>query len=481
MKRSETRSRRKTVKLDAVLAVLLCLVLCCSMPFAVMAEEAADEPETAAAQEETPDTTYAGYLRCAADATTQMVAHAIQENVFLSEGESGWDFRTVEFASPKLALLFFPSEEQRSQISQVFMNSSVEAVRPMASAVNSQFSEDYAKLADSLYQNGDYTYSDAEGISMAIVLFFYDRHISLTMIASQQDAPQEERQYCAVFLMSDQTVLPTVDETYLSQKLSELGLTGEITQAIYDADEFDAIMEEAGYDSGAEKAMTAAAATDETYVQMGKELISGPAYSHNSYVSADEFINAYAREHEEEYQDPCELIIKLRDLTEQAMDGVEGWTWNGIDSVSSEPYTGTLPEKEDSMYQADKKILVVTHDEDHEEGTISYSIESILPPENLPGTPEEADQIIYVDSSWVYSGMNNGIKIYDSVSSIALYDAKTMEKIGDIGSTSKTLSGFVMVSGDSYYAPVNWTSIKEQIAEWVGGQSEAETEEEAQQ
>ena len=122
---------------------------------------------------------------------------------------------------------------------------------------------------------------------------------------------------------------------------------------------------------------------------------------------------------------------------------------------------------------------MVTHDEDHEEGTISYSMESVLPTENLPGTPEEADQIIYVDSSWIYSGMNNGIKIYDSVSSIALYDAKTMEKIGDIGSASKTLSGFVMVSGDSYYAPVNWSSIQEQILAWVGGgQSDAETEEE---
>ena len=480
MKRSGT-NRRRIVRLDTAFAVFLCLVLCCGMTFAAMAEEASDEPETAAAQEETPDTTYAGYLRCAADATTQMVSRAIQENAFLSEGESGWDFRTVEFASPKLALIFLPSEEQRSQMSQLFMNSSVEAVRPMASAVNSQFSEDYAKLADSLYQNGDYTYSDAERISMAVVLLFYDRHISLTMISSLPDAPQEERQYGAVFLMSDQTVLPTVDETYLSQKLSELGLTGEITQTIYDADELDAIMEEAGYESGAEKALAAAAATDETYVQMGKELISGPAYSHNSYVCADELVNAYAREHGEEYPDPCELIIKARDLTEQAMAGVEGWTWNGISSVPSEPYSGPLPEKEDSMYQADKKILVVTHDEDHEEGKIDYSIESILPPENLPATPEEADQIIYVDSSWIYSGMNNGIKIYDSISSIALYDAKTMKKIGDIGSTSRTLSGFAMVSGDSYYAPVNWTSIKEQITNWIGGQSEVETEEEVQQ
>ena len=479
MKRSETSSRRKIVRLDAVLAGLLCLMLCCSMTFIVMAENAADEPETAAAQEETPDTTYAGYLRCAADATTQMVARAIQENVFLTEGENGWDFRTVQFASPKLALIAFPSEEQRAQISQVFMNSSVEAVRPMASAINSQFSEDYAKLADSLYQSGDYTYSDAEGISAAVVLLFYDRHISLTMIVNPQDAPQEERQYGAVFLMSDHTVLPTVDETYLPQKLSEVGLTGEISQVLYDAEAYEAIMEEAGYDSGAEKALAAAAATDETYVQMGKELVSGPAYSHNSYISADELVNEYVREHEEEYPDPCELIIKVRDLTGQAMAGVEGWMWNGISAVSSEPYTGPLPEKEDGMYQADKKILVVTHDEDHEEGTISYSMESVLPTENLPGTPEEADQIIYVDSSWIYSGMNNGIKIYDSVSSIALYDAKTMEKIGDIGSASKTLSGFVMVSGDSYYAPVNWSSIQEQILAWVGGgQSDAETEEE---
>lgn len=444
--------------------LILSLAICLTSGFTAMAEETAAEEEV--------NMSYVGYLDAALDATALMTAKAITDDIYLSEGDGGWDFRTVPFASPQLALLFFPTQEQQEQISHAFGSNSVTVIKPMADAVNSQFSADYAKLAEELYTEGSFNYTAADGIAKAIILLFYDRHISITMIDSTQDIPQ----YGAEFLMSDATVLPTVDESYLPQRLSEMGLTGDFNQVFYDPGQMDAIFEEQGYQSNVSSVIEAITASDDTYLQMAKELLNGPAYEHNTYISADELANGYSISHAEEYSNKFDLIKAVRDLNEQAMGDVDGWTWNGV-SITAEPYSGKIPtETEDFAYQPDKKILVVTHEEGDEGGEISYSIESILPTENFPTTPEEADQIIYIDTFWDYSDTNNGIKIYDSKSTIALYDAKTMEKIGDIGSAFKTLSGFVMVSGDSYYAPVNWTDIKEQIKDWIGA-GEAETEE----
>lgn len=466
--RNREKGTRQRSGYRAYLSFVPAMLLCLALSGAAMAEEPAVEDST-------PDVTYLSYIRCAADATVQMTARAIRENIFLSEGEAGWDFRAVEFASPKLALLFFPTPEQQGQIGQAFGSAGVETIRSMAKAINSQFSGDYAELADSLYQEGEFSYPDAEGVSMAIVLLFYDRNISCTMVKSNAEAASEEKKLGSVFLMSDQTVLPTVDESYLSQKMSALGLTGETEQVLYPESELDAIFSEGGYNSNAQTAIDAVTSSPDTYVRMAQEMLTGAAYAHNSYVDAQELADTYASAHEAEYAGPFEEIAAVRDLTEQAMAGDPDWTWKGI-SMSKEPYDGTLPqgESQDQGYQADKKILVITHDEDEEAGSISYDLESVLPPSNLPSSPEEADQIIYVDTTWDYSGENNGISIYDSKSRISLYDAKTMEKLGEIGSAFKTLTGVVMVSGNSYYAPVNYTDIKTLLINWAGGEAEGE-------
>ena len=113
---------------------------------------------------------------------------------------------------------------------------------------------------------------------------------------------------------------------------------------------------------------------------------------------------------------------------------------------------------------------------DDEEAKIDYSLESILPVSNLPDSPEEADQIIFVDSAWTFSGTNNGIDVYDCKTNISLYDAETLQSLGLIGTAVNTLSGFVMVSGDSYYPPVPIEDVKKEIMNWIERAPEDETE-----
>ena len=88
--------------------------------------------------------------------------------------------------------------------------------------MNAQFSEEYAKLAESLLVTGE---TDVN-TPLAAVLLFYDRHIALTIF--------DEEQYASVFLMSDQTVAPQVNEEYIPQALSGMGLTGAADVTIYE-------------------------------------------------------------------------------------------------------------------------------------------------------------------------------------------------------------------------------------------------------
>ena len=456
--------KRRVQIIAAILLAAVMSLMSVSMAFAESVAQ--DEPET---ETQAADTTYAGYLGGAVDAAAIMESRAIRDQVFLTEGADGWDFRTVEYASPKMALLFFPTEKQMAEITIAFDTGGINAVKPMADAVNSQFSEDYAKLAEELYQEGEFVPVVAEGeeeIPMAVVLLFYDRHISITIF--------EDGKYGSEFLMSDQTVLPTVDENYLPQRLSEMGLTGEYDQVMYDEDQLDAIFEAAD-SRPADPAVEAVVASEDTFRQMAGEMCTGPAYAHNSYVTAQSVINSYASAHGEEYPDVLAEIKAVRGLSEEAFKDVEDWSWNGV-SVSSEPYTGLIPALEGTVYEPDKKILIVSHKEGEEEAQIDYSLESILPVSNLPDSPEDADQIIFVDSAWTFSGVNNGIDVYDCKTTISLCDAETLQALGLIGTAVNTLSGFVMVTGDSYYPPVPTEDVKTEIMNWIDGTQEEETE-----
>ena len=111
--------------------------------------------------------------------------------------------------------------------------------------------------------------------------------LPITEIAAKAGIDDEYlEQYGAVFLMSDATVLPTVDEGYLGEKLSAMGVTGECSQIIYRQDELNAIFEEMGYQSNVNPVIEAVVSSEASYVQMAKEMLTGPAYKNNSYISS---------------------------------------------------------------------------------------------------------------------------------------------------------------------------------------------------
>ena len=440
-------------------AAVLTLAACFLSVFLSYAEEA-----------EEVDTTYVIYLEHSVDAAAQMVSKAVQEEVFLT----GWDFRELEYASPATALLVFPTDEQHAQLVGTFGTADRSSlVSAIAKAINSQFSDEYANLADSLLMKGDFKTLPEDSPALVMALLFYNRHICLTLM--------DQNGWSSVFLMSDETVLPTVNESYIPERISQMGVTGDIEQVMYDAETLDAIFEKKGYRSNIDPVIEAVTASEDTFRRMAAEMIAGCAYKYNSYLSPDKLIVSYGEDHAEEYTSEYDEIIAVRALAEETFAETEDWTWKGF-TLDTKAYPGFTASEEPAVYQADKTMLVINRDAGEETGEIDYTLESVLPVQNLPSSDEDADLIILVESDWQYDGMNNGIKVYLCKTVISLYDAATQEKLGMIGTSFNQLSGFVMVNGDSYYPSVNKADVKQVLLNWVAtasGGEEAEASSEA--
>ena len=221
-----------------IAALLLAGVMSMAPAGMAFAESEADDgPQTEA---EAVDTTYAGYLGAAVDAAAIMESRAQKDQIVLSEDEEIWDFGTIEASDPKMALIYFPSQKQREKLASVFDASGTGIVKPVSDEINSRYSENYAKLAEGLYQEGEYDPAVEEGaeeIPMVVVLLFYDRHMTMTVF--------EDGKYASEFLLSDETVIPAVDEYYLPKELALLGVTGECDQIIYEESQLDAVFEAA--------------------------------------------------------------------------------------------------------------------------------------------------------------------------------------------------------------------------------------------
>lgn len=252
-----------------------------------------------------------------------------------------------------------------------------------------------------------------------------------------------------------------------------MGVTGDIEQVIYDAETLDAIFEKKGYRSNIDDVIDAVTVSEETFRRMAPEMTAGCAYTHNSYLSADKLIVSYGNAHAEEYASEYDEIIAVRALSEETFAETADWTWKGF-SLGTKAYSGFTASEEPAVYQADKTMLVISRDAGEETGEIDYTLESVLPVQNLPASDEDADLIILVESDWQYDSMNNGIKVYVCKTVISLYDAATQENLGLIGTSFNTLSGFVMVSGDSYYPSVNTADVKQVLLNWVGATQEGD-------
>ena len=139
---------------QTIAALLLAGVMSMAPAGMAFAEsEADDEPQTEA---EAADTTYAGYLGAAVDAAAIMESRAQKDQIVLSEDEEVWDFGTIEASDPKMALIYFPSQKQREELASVSDASGTGVVKPISNEINSRYSENYAKLAEGLYQEGEY-------------------------------------------------------------------------------------------------------------------------------------------------------------------------------------------------------------------------------------------------------------------------------------------------------------------------------------
>ena len=92
-------------------------------------------------------------------------------------------------------------------------------------------------------------------------------------------------------------------------------------------------------------------------------------------------------------------------------------------------------------------------------------LEAVLPAECIPETPEAADYVIRMATEYDRTDVGlstgrsgNGVKLHYPLTHTTVHDAKTGAMLKDIGWSTRTLSGIVMLPrGDTYWDPYNST------------------------
>ena len=97
-------------------------------------------------------------------------------------------------------------------------------------------------------------------------------------------------------------------------------------------------------------------------------------------------------------------------------------------------------------------------------GRLPSSLQCGLPEACIPDTPGEADYYLAVQTHYEEAGVNNGITVYDAVSDILLYDAKTNAPVYYVDRQTDELEGFGNIAtSDKFYVSVRFNRILQKI------------------
>lgn len=111
--------------------------------------------------------------------------------------------------------------------------------------------------------------------------------------------------------------------------------------------------------------------------------------------------------------------------------------------------TGETPDPEGTYV-----FMVTLHEPGEPVRTVyDWQLEAALPSRNIPADPEKADYIIHLDITYDDSPdlSQNGISLYYPNGRINLYRAADGAWIGEYGTVTHTLTGFMMMSRGSHY------------------------------
>ena len=127
----------------------------------------------------------------------------------------------------------------------------------------------------------------------------------------------------------------------------------------------------------------------------------------------------------------------------------------------------TDAEANESPLKDGDKILAV-----HRQTTVSgsvtveiqYFLQACMDEQYNPGTPEDADWILLVDTHWEEGDPHGNIRLFKAMSVVTLNDAKTGKAVMNVCTRKDGAYGMITVYGNSYYQKPRLEGLWKEIA-----------------
>ena len=370
----------------------------------------------------------------------------------------------IDFMHPDGVIIVKLRSSQAKAAAEALGAENAVAIAPaLAKAINLQFSENYTRAAEGAVDETENLPDDLQGISLVILPCGED--VMVISMAGQKAA-------CSS-VISTKEISARLSAADIQLEADKLGVSrlyireyrGEDAENLLSIRGEDAKWETG--DSAAQHLFNAVKATSDSFTALFTRLKEYPAFFHAA-------VRGYlAGKISVPYEDLCAISAALHEPLEgdddppHTMLDTSGTLPSGDAVVDKVPAWGTTLIEETPDPDGTYVFMVTLHEPGTAVQTVyDWQLEAALPEKNIPRNPEDADYIIHLDITFDDSPdlSQNGISLFYPNGQINLYRASDGAWIGDYGTVTHTLTGFIMMTrGNHYWRPYRisvWNSVK---------------------
>ena len=437
------------------------------------ADAPADAPATAGPVSLQPEACVSLY-REAVFGTAQMIADAVTLGGALGDGAMRERFRAVDFGNPRAAALIEVSTDQFQSLCTALQCSKDNLAKALNQKINSQFSAPYTQAAGQIaYSQRPSEALKLETENCVAAMLVYENDISLVLVAGDSEQ--------GLFLLSAPSVLKGFGAAYVAQTLAALGLKDARCSVYADAAAMAPLRDADPESFNSADYFRSSFLTSMTSSEDAILLILPQLYACGfiepkliASETAEQYLYSQPHDTPEQLLALCKFISGPFDSAVEWLDP-DGRKWHEshVINAGSTEWEGapelTLPGDftalaDNPLQPGDKVLALYVNSEKEIRGQLPSSLQCGLPEACIPDTPGEADYYLAVQTHYEEAGVNNGITVYNAVSDILLYDAKTNAPVYYVDRQTDELEGFGNIAtSDKFYVSVRFNRILQKI------------------
>ena len=388
-------------------------------------------------------------------------------------------FSGIDYLNPEKAVIVELGKEQSAVAEDALeMTEGWHDFAPsLAKYINLQFSSEYTEAAE-LAQSEDVSNSIEPTSSFSLIVLPYGQDIAVMSITAYGSVNGR-----GAFIISTDEISAGLNEESIAPYLEQLGVE-EAKVRVYEKEQLDELMAKESwyYEQTAQKLVLAVTGSEKRIEAMLPKLMT----SDSAYVSEEiKYHTIISLLDGMDHMDQAFLLDMVQNYLAPLGEGKEDPAY-ALLNLEDSAYGGKVPAPEITLGNDLKEaeldpdgtyLFVLSHEVPDEDPKAWYDtiLEAVLPLGKIPENGEDADYIIHCHTVYNEEGkgnagiINGDAHLHYPFTYITVHDARTGEKVKDLGWIKRELTGTIMISdGDTYWPPLRtelWEVIKQLFAE----------------